>query len=220
MDILTIFDYNIVHTEQLQFSMPAHSSLDSALEEQLLLQLGERLRQARMARKLSTVVLAQSCSISRTTLHAVEAGSASVNLGTYVRVMRELGLLADLALLATGQAARTGRTILEGHAAADTQSLLMHEEAVRLVNEDPRLLERARATLSRWLAHGDTRSRPLWLQWQALLDQGTLAPAVEDSERGRQLRQASPLTTLLSPEVRAGITKQVRALKHRLYAPA
>jgi len=199
--------------------MPDRDVPPSALEEQLLRQLGERMRRARRNRDQSSVALAKACSISRTTLHAVESGSASVSLGTWVRVMKELGLVADLALLATGEGANAARSLVKGHAAADLQSLLMHEEAVRLIGEDPGVLDRAKATLKRWLERGDERSRPLWNEWKKLLDRGDLGPAIEDSERGRQLRQSSPLATLLPPETRAGIVRQVRALKQDLHAP-
>ena len=74
----------------------------SVLQRQLLLQFGDRLRRLRKARKLSTVEMAKRVGISRTTLSAVEAGDPAPSIGTYLRVMAELGIGADMALLYGG----------------------------------------------------------------------------------------------------------------------
>ena len=62
--------------------------------------LGERLRLARLRRAYSTVVVAERANISRDTLYRVEAGDPAVALGTYLRVLRVLGLDKDLDALA------------------------------------------------------------------------------------------------------------------------
>jgi len=62
--------------------------------------LGERLRLARKRRKISTVLMAERVGISRDTLNRVEKGNHAVSLGTYLRVLRVLGLDGDLELLA------------------------------------------------------------------------------------------------------------------------
>lgn len=95
-------------------------------ELRLLSQLGERLKLARLRRKLSNAVVAQRAGISRTSLYKVEAGDPGATLGTYLRVMVVLGLetdinalaaddkvgrkLQDLALDAPSSAARRRRT--------------------------------------------------------------------------------------------------------------
>jgi transcriptional regulator with XRE-family HTH domain len=66
----------------------------------MLTQLGERLRLARLRRKLSNAVVAQRSGISRTSLYKVEAGDPGASLGTYLRVMAALGLEADINALA------------------------------------------------------------------------------------------------------------------------
>lgn len=66
----------------------------------MLSQLGERLKLARMRRKLSSAVVAQRAGISRTSLYKVEAGDPGATLGTYMRVMAVLGLEADINTLA------------------------------------------------------------------------------------------------------------------------
>jgi transcriptional regulator with XRE-family HTH domain len=69
-------------------------------ELKLLSQLGERLRLARMRRKLSNALVAQRAGISRSSLYKVEAGEPGATLGTYMRVLAVLGLEADINALA------------------------------------------------------------------------------------------------------------------------
>lgn len=197
-------------------NMPAHSDVTSALERQLLLQLGERLKRARRSRALSSVDLARQVGISRTTLHAVESGEPSPTMGTYLRVLAALGLAADLALVATGESATRAAAVgidTARHSPQDLQSLLMHKEAVKLIQRDPLLVERARSTLERWRARGDTHTMPLWDAWMRILQRGDWAKALANTQRGKQLRQASPLATLLPPATRRRILAEVNALK-------
>lgn len=99
------------------------------------------------------------------------------------------------------------------HIPQDFQSLLMHREAVHLILEDPSLILRALATLARWMRTGDHRPMALWEQWQCILERGDWDLAVADSEIGRQLRQASPLSTLLPQETRLEIIARVRRMQ-------
>jgi transcriptional regulator with XRE-family HTH domain len=69
-------------------------------EQQNLTDLGERLKLARLRRKLSSMVVAQRAGISRTSLYKVEKGDAGATLGTYVRVLAVLGLDGDIKQLA------------------------------------------------------------------------------------------------------------------------
>ncbi len=69
-------------------------------EQALLTALGERVRLARLRRKLGTAVVAQRAGISRTSVYKVEAGDAGVTLGTCLRVLAVLGLESDLSTLA------------------------------------------------------------------------------------------------------------------------
>lgn len=80
--------------------MPRKPPIVFPQEQRLLSQLGERLKLARMRRKLSSVVVAQRAGISRTSLYKVEAGDPGATLGTYMRVMAVLGLEADINALA------------------------------------------------------------------------------------------------------------------------
>ncbi|PIT76130.1 helix-turn-helix domain-containing protein [Limnohabitans sp. B9-3] len=69
-------------------------------EQQNLTDLGERLKLARLRRKLSSMVVAQRAGISRTSLYKVEKGDAGATLGTYLRVLAVLGLDGDIKQLA------------------------------------------------------------------------------------------------------------------------
>lgn len=80
--------------------MPRKPPVVFPQEQRLLSELGERLRLARLRRKLSNAVVAQRAGISRTTLYKVEAGNPGATLGSYVRVLAALGLESDLQALA------------------------------------------------------------------------------------------------------------------------
>ena len=69
-------------------------------EQRLLSDLAERLKLARMRRKLSNAVVAQRAGISRTSLYKVETGDPGATLGTYLRVLAVLGLEGDINALA------------------------------------------------------------------------------------------------------------------------
>jgi len=65
-----------------------------------LRKLGQDIRDARRRRRISTTVMAERASISRTTLNKVEKGDPGVALGNYAHVLFVLGLaerLSDLA---------------------------------------------------------------------------------------------------------------------------
>lgn len=208
------------------------SDHSAVLERHLLLQLGDRLKRLRKAQGLGTVAMAQRAGISRTTLSAVEAGDPGPSIGTYLRVMSILGVAGELALLAGDTlqppppdtaAARSRRAkpavqVLvtaddTRHQIQDLQSLALHEEAVRRVRADPALLQQAQATLDRWLLGGPSRSSTLWKEWQTILAQGQWRKALGRTRRAQELRQASPLTTVLPEDVRQNILAQVRELR-------
>lgn len=204
----------------------------TVLERQLLLQLGDRLKCLRKAQGLSAVEMASRVGISRTTLSAVEAGDPGPSMGTYLRVMSVLGISGELALLAgdilqpapAGSAAalsRRARPVVQVRVSADSahhqvqdlQSLALHEEAVRLVRADPALLRQAQDTLERWRQSGPSRSSGLWSEWQDILDRGQWRKALGRTRRAQELRQASPLVTVLPDAVRQRILAEVNGLK-------
>src|SRR6202046_329049 len=69
-------------------------------QQKLLEALGERLRLARLRRKLGVDITAEPAGISRMTLYRAEAGNSAVALGTLMRILSVLGLESDLDLVA------------------------------------------------------------------------------------------------------------------------
>lgn len=199
----------------------------SVVDQQLLLQLGERLRRIRIRQGLTTVQTAESAGLSRMTLRAVEAGEPTPSIGSYLRVMRALGVSQDIALLATDVvayprqasdalarskplAARVGNA---RHELQDLQSLALHQEAVRRIKQDPHLVHQAIDTLNRWRSEAGSRSMLLWDEWAVILQRRAWRRALSHTQRARELRQASPLATLLPEAVRNRILEDVRHVK-------
>ncbi|GJG95075.1 helix-turn-helix transcriptional regulator [Cupriavidus pauculus] len=205
---------------------------DPLVERQLLLTLGDRLRRLRKAKRLTASQLAEQVGISRTTLASVEAGDPTPSIGTLLRVMSALGVAGDFALLVSdtfqpappksaGSNTYRGRPEIQVtiradsalHQAQDLQSMALHERAFQLLRENPELRQRALDTLAAWRAKGPSRSESLWLEWEHILANKTWRRALGRTKRAQELRQASPLPTLLPEEVRREIISQVQALK-------
>ena len=208
------------------------SELSPVLERQLLLQLGDRIKRLRKAQGLGTVEVSARAKLTRNTLRSIEAGDPSPSIGAYLRVMSVLGVSGELALLAgdtmqaspTGSAGARSRRIAPnvqvrvlpdnaGHRLQDLQSLALHEEAVQLVKANPALLVQAQDTLERWLTAGDSRSASLWREWQLILKAGAWRKVLGRTRHAQQLRQSSPLVTILPDEVRLRILKDVSVIK-------
>jgi hypothetical protein len=100
------------------------------------------------------------------------------------------------------------------HRIAEAKSLALHVLAARRIAADPRLLERARTTVARWLERYGERPPAALTEWRDLLAQPwpvIAARATELSEDGARLRQSSPLATLLSEAVRRRVHEAFRA---------
>lgn len=80
--------------------MPSKAPLAFPSESKLLVDLGERLRLARLRRRMTTLVVTERANISRPTLAKVEQGDPSVTLGTYLRILSIYGLENDFAKVA------------------------------------------------------------------------------------------------------------------------
>jgi transcriptional regulator with XRE-family HTH domain len=65
-----------------------------------MVSLGQRLKDARLRRRFSMETVCARADISRPTLYKVENGDPSVAMGIYVQVLRVLGMVEDLSLIA------------------------------------------------------------------------------------------------------------------------
>jgi hypothetical protein len=99
------------------------------------------------------------------------------------------------------------------HRIQDLQSLALHEEAVQRVKANPALVQQAQETVGNWLAKGDARSSSLWIEWQKILQTGAWRKALGRTHHAQQLRQASPLVTVLTEDARQRVLQQVAELK-------
>lgn len=202
--------------------MSAKSEVPSVVDRQLLLQLGGRLKRARVRQGLTTTRMAERAGISRMTLSAVEAGELTPAMGSYLRVMSVLGVSHDLMLVASDAPRAFEMNDLSSlsvsvshanHQLQDFQSLMLHQEAIRWMRKQPELIQRALDTLDRWRQAGTSRSQFLWDEWTVILQRKAWRRALSQTRRAKELRQASPLATVLPPEVRKRILDEVQRLK-------
>jgi transcriptional regulator with XRE-family HTH domain len=77
--------------------------------DDLLQQFGERLRVARLRRRLTAKQLAERAGMAPMTLRSLERGGSGVTMGAYLAVMQVLGIETDLNLL--GKADPVGRDL-------------------------------------------------------------------------------------------------------------
>ena len=61
-----------------------------------LIALGERMRLARMRRKITAELFSERMGVSRETLRRLENGDPTIAMGTYMRALRVLGLDGDI----------------------------------------------------------------------------------------------------------------------------
>src|SRR5258706_9573621 len=92
---------------------------------ELLHHFGERLRLARLRRRLSAKQVAERAGMAPMTLRSLERGGSGVTMGAYLAVMQVLGVEKDLDLL--GKADPVGRELqdaqLPAHAKTTRPSL-------------------------------------------------------------------------------------------------
>ncbi|MET0846305.1 MAG: helix-turn-helix transcriptional regulator [Pseudomonas sp.] len=77
--------------------------------KQLLTEFGERLKTARLRRRLTAKMVAERAGMSVMTLRSLESGAAGVTMGAYLSVMQVLSLEQDLNKL--GESDEMGRRL-------------------------------------------------------------------------------------------------------------
>ena len=85
----------------------------------LLRQFGDRLRLARLRRRLSAKQVAERAGMAPMTLRSLERGGSGVTMGAYLAVMQVLGIEKDLDLL--GKADPVGRELQDAQLPAHTK---------------------------------------------------------------------------------------------------
>jgi DNA-binding XRE family transcriptional regulator len=90
--------------------MRRKSPLPFEVTEQVRL-LGQRVRLARVRRRLSQAELARTCHIGRTTLYRIEEGAPGSAIGAVYSVLWTLGLLPTAARIADPDADEHGKTL-------------------------------------------------------------------------------------------------------------
>ena len=84
--------YNDVHMRQL-------NDFTTIRVHEVLSRLGERIRRARKAKKLSLVQLEKICRVHRTTLGRLELGDPGVSLGIFLSVLEALQELQEIEMI-------------------------------------------------------------------------------------------------------------------------
>jgi transcriptional regulator with XRE-family HTH domain len=72
--------------------------------QRVLTQLGENIKLARKRRNFTQTLISERTGLSRLTIRKIENGDANVSLGHYVAVLSVLGLVDDLAKVASDDA--------------------------------------------------------------------------------------------------------------------
>ena len=81
--------------------MPKKSVVLLPETENILAQMGEQIKLARLRRRISATLVAESAGISRATLVSIEKGAPSVAIGCYAAVLHALNYMdKDLLLVA------------------------------------------------------------------------------------------------------------------------
>ncbi len=91
--------------------MPISKSTPPIEVAQAIGVLGERIRIARLRRRLSQSELAESCQIARRTVYSIEAGTPGIAIGHVYTVLWSLGLLSTTNSVADPQTDEHGKIL-------------------------------------------------------------------------------------------------------------
>jgi hypothetical protein len=97
------------------------------------------------------------------------------------------------------------------HRLAEERSLALHRAVAERLRAHPERLDEARARVRRWLERGDV-ARPCAEAWDRVLAvlEDVCRFLVDEGERARALRQATPFSGVVDPRTRWRIWRDVR----------
>lgn len=101
---------------------------------------------------------------------------------------------------------------IDPHRLAEARSLAAHQLIADRLADEPGLLDMARERVAGWLVDGSV-SRVYAQEWREILvgDLASIRAAlVDDSERGRALRQCTPFAGAIDPRTRWRLWARVR----------
>ena len=81
---------------EIIFTMPRRTPPTHPAQRRQLAALGQRLRAARLRRRLTQALLAERVGVSVPTIRKLEGGNASTSLSVVMRALVVLGLSADI----------------------------------------------------------------------------------------------------------------------------
>ncbi len=102
----------------------------------------------------------------------------------------------------------TGIRQYSDHRILDARSLAMHCKIAQKISRDPKLLDKARANLERWIAKSEDPLPQYLREWQEILDRPwpEIAEMITNmSEDATRLRSSSPFAGVLTADERKKI---------------
>jgi hypothetical protein len=92
------------------------------------------------------------------------------------------------------------------HEWLDQRSLALDRAIADMIRSQPEMLQRARATLDRWIEQRAPNVPQALLEWKGILDrcetEEILSLITREDEEARRLRQSSPFCGILPQEIR------------------